>query len=439
MADVEPEIDKLKQIRVKDAIGFINKSKYGKMSLGDAVNEFESLKLDEKILTVISFEADDSGGHDDLVKVLNGKIDEFLAKAGTLEKTLQALSKDLNDKITANQQMINDFLKISGMPYQVEITGESNEVFKTLFRYKNAPNDIEDRLEHLSYGEANALAIILFAIENRYEDSLIVLDDPISSFDSNKRNAIYNYLFCQKDKFLYGKDVLLMTHDFQTVVCFAKSSKLKGSKKEFAFLVNVAGSLIENPFKESDIYSSLLWYEEYAKNPKNDIYSRIVAARRIAEIKEGTGSDIYNYLAGLVHPKATPTHKKNGIQFSQNEIAACDSKTIDLFDQSFTYGKLFAEVSDPKKLITWYEDPDASKFAKTCIARLLVDDFKRTIPSIKSNTTFDSTWDFMCGSFHVETQYIYSIKGMCCDDIPNYVIALCDEIIGKIKKNLSIK
>lgn len=113
-------------------------------------------------------------------------------------------------------------MKIAGLPYEVNISAESDESFKTFFKYKNDPNIIEDRLNYLSFGEANALAIIIFAIENKDNVSLMVLDDPVSSFDNNKRYAIFNYLFGNTKSLLYGKTILLMTHDFQTVVTFAK-------------------------------------------------------------------------------------------------------------------------------------------------------------------------------------------------------------------------
>ena len=42
--------------------------------------------------------------------------------------------------------------------------------------------------EHLSYGEKNAFALVLFMYSVLKDNpDLIVLDDPISSFDGNKK------------------------------------------------------------------------------------------------------------------------------------------------------------------------------------------------------------------------------------------------------------
>ncbi|KYC50428.1 MAG: hypothetical protein AMQ74_01257 [Candidatus Methanofastidiosum methylothiophilum] len=46
---------------------------------------------------------------------------------------------------------------------------------------------------------------------------MIILDDPISSFDKNKKYAIIDMLF-RKEKFLKGKTVLMLTHDFDPIV-----------------------------------------------------------------------------------------------------------------------------------------------------------------------------------------------------------------------------
>lgn len=52
---------------------------------------------------------------------------------------------------------------------------------------------------------------------------LIILDDPISSFDSNKKYAILHRMFKnvgKKDVSLVGKTVLLLTHDFEPITDF---------------------------------------------------------------------------------------------------------------------------------------------------------------------------------------------------------------------------
>lgn len=431
---VESEIEKINKIRGQCAIALFNEFLRNNKKFENVIEYIKSLKLNDKIVSVISAQND---SQEDLVKILNSEIDSLIGMAESLKSILCELTKNLAAKITKNKKIINDFLKIAGLPYEVDIRGESDESFKTFFKYKNDPNIIEDRLNYLSFGEANALAIIIFAIENKDNSSLLVLDDPVSSFDNNKRYAIFNYLFGNTSSLFYGKTILLMTHDFQTVVAFAKNKKLKNYKKTFSYLYNANNSLNEKPFSANDIYSSLLWYKEYAKNETNDIYSRIVAARRIVEIQSGTTTDIYNYLSSLIHPTAKPKHSKNGPDFSETETDQCDYELSKILDGQYKYQDIYLKISNLQNLIEWYEKPKVNNFAKTCITRCLVEQLNKQLPNIKENIEFDVMWDFMCDSFHVETQYIYSIKNVCSIEIPNYIISLCDEIIRKVKNGLN--
>lgn len=434
--EIKSEIEKINKIRGQGAIALFNAFLNNNKKFAKLIDYIKSLKLNDKILCVASTQNDSQC---DLVKVLNSEIDSLIEMAESFKSTLCELTEKLAVKIANNEKIINNFLKIAGLPYQVNIHGESDENFKTFFKYKNDPNIIEDRLNYLSFGEANALAIIIFAIENKDNSSLIVLDDPVSSFDNNKRYAIFNYLFGNTKSLFYGKTILLMTHDFQTVVAFGKNNKLKNYKKTFYYLYNINHVLNEKQFSINDLYSSLLWYEEYAKNNSNDLYSRIVAARRIVEIQSGIDTDNYNYLSGLIHSDDKPKHSKNGPVFSDIEIEECDSEVSKLLDNQYKYRyqEIFLQISNLKNLIEWYENPKATNFAKTCIVRCLVEQLNKKFPSIKENIEFDVMWDFMCDSFHVETQYIYSIKNICSIDIPNYIISLCDEILFKIKNWLN--
>ena len=53
------------------------------------------------------------------------------------------------------------------------------------------------------------------ALKNK--PGLIVLDDPILSFDTTKKYAIVDMLF-RKEKWFKGKTVLLLTHDFEPII-----------------------------------------------------------------------------------------------------------------------------------------------------------------------------------------------------------------------------
>lgn len=286
----------------------------------------------------------------------------------------------------------------------------------------------------MSYGEANALALILFAIKEQKNNSLIVLDDPVSSFDNNKRYAIYSYLFNIKGKLLYGKTVLIMTHDFLTITAFAKTSLYRESMC-FAYLYSCGNTLKEIPFLRDDLESSLIWYKNFYENVNNDLLSRIVALREYTEITEGKNALLYNYLSGLIHFKENPRYCKKGEEFNTSDIEVCDLFMKKHFkNEDFTYKSAVRELKDEDKLIEWYHKESTSKFSKMCIVRFLYEITKKESTSYEGNKIHNIINNFLCEAYHVETQFMYAIKQAQGDDVPNYIINLCDEFINSLEK-----
>ena len=74
----------------------------------------------------------------------------------------------------------------------------------------------EQHSQYLSEGEKRAIAFIYFIIKlteknNKIEDSIIVIDDPMSSFDSNNLFQAYSFLRSHCDK---SKQLFVFTHNF---------------------------------------------------------------------------------------------------------------------------------------------------------------------------------------------------------------------------------
>ena len=155
---------------------------------------------------------------------INAEIDSLLEKVGVLKGEIVKYNKYIQDKVNDRKKDINDFLSIAGFKYtfDVEVNGENNARALLKFVLPNGnPGDCTSPGNHLSWGEKHAFALILFmfdAISRNAE--LVILDDPISSFDSDKKYAIINRLFKTRDKenSLYQRTVLMLTHDFEPVI-----------------------------------------------------------------------------------------------------------------------------------------------------------------------------------------------------------------------------
>ncbi|MDR6492919.1 ABC-type multidrug transport system ATPase subunit [Paraburkholderia terricola] len=160
---------------------------------------------------------------------------------------------------------------------------------------------------HLSYGERNAFSIVLFMYECLMKNpDLIVLDDPISSFDKNKKFAILEMLFRGKDS-LRDKTVLMLTHDIEPVIDMIKSlSRTFQPTPVASFLSLKAGVVTELDVKKSDLLTFAQICDENIKSLDNNDAIKTIYLRRHYEIMDNKGLE-YQLISSLLHKKPAPT------------------------------------------------------------------------------------------------------------------------------------
>lgn len=121
---------------------------------------------------------------------INEKVVQLKGEVSSLKKEMGALKGLLLATINASQMDINDFLKTAGINYEIEIRAEDETNSKTILKqcFNDEKSNVENIREHLSWGEKNAFSLILFMYYAHMQNAdLIILDDPVSSFDSNKK------------------------------------------------------------------------------------------------------------------------------------------------------------------------------------------------------------------------------------------------------------
>lgn len=125
--------------------------------------------------------------------------------------------------------------------------------------YKIYRNNREEA-RNLSEGEKTAIAFIYFIIKikengRKIEDTIIVIDDPISSFDSNKLFSAYAYMKSECDK---AKQLFVFTHNynfFSLVLGWFNKKHIKdGTNKN---IPNYSIYRIENKFENGVRYAFL--------------------------------------------------------------------------------------------------------------------------------------------------------------------------------------
>ncbi len=226
---------------------------------------FFSLKDDSKIIETIkslSIKMEDIQRLDSvetraIVTKVNAALESVLGKIEKLQRDLSTQKKNIEETISAHKDSINGFLKCAGYRYSVEISAElETQSYKMRLKHKDSDEAISGGGSHLSFGERNAFSIVLFMYEClRKKPDLIILDDPVSSFDKNKKYALLETLF-RRESELKGKTVLMLTHDLEPVIDMVYVKKdLFAQGTNAVFLKSENGVLTEIPIKTSDVLS----------------------------------------------------------------------------------------------------------------------------------------------------------------------------------------
>lgn len=390
------------------------------------INRFETAIIDLSIFDISSNE---------LLAALNAYNQSLLdlkSKASELLKELGKLNYSKKTLVSQFQNTINQFLQLSGIPYETYVDMKDETAF-THLRYKGSSNDITDAKSTLSYGEFNAIALCLFALEaTKKENSLIVLDDPISSYDSEKRAAILISLFYDKKTglCLKNKTIIVLTHDFETLVPFFKWSKINDEHFVSAWhLSSKSGDLSQEPVNASSIKNSAVLEKDYARDENLPFIVRIVHLRRYYQLIDCNG-DEYQYLSCLTHNDKNhevPSFKENNdfTPMPKYIIEKVESEFLPILGEgNFEIWK--SKIEKIADLIKTYEQ-ESNKYNKLIIARQIINN------QFKDKTDEALVKIYITETYHVDAEHIFGFKSQF-DNVPNYIMEICDEIIEEIKK-----
>lgn len=137
----------------------------------------------------------------------NNKLKTTIASR---KKEIQTLEDSLSNEGLGADQFNESLHKFLG---RSELTLRFNPVKKG---YEILRNDSVPVQGSLSEGEKTAIAFIYFIIklkenDNKMENTIVVVDDPVSSFDSNHLFHAYSFLRSNCDK---AKQIFVFTHNF---------------------------------------------------------------------------------------------------------------------------------------------------------------------------------------------------------------------------------
>lgn len=119
-------------------------------------DEITKLRIDLDLLGRLN-----SADTKSVVYPVNAKLQELAEKVGELKGKINKHKKLIERTVAENQDGINGFLKSAGYKYSVVIKSEA-ESYKMKLVHQDHDEHIETAAQHLSYGERNAFALILF-------------------------------------------------------------------------------------------------------------------------------------------------------------------------------------------------------------------------------------------------------------------------------------
>ena len=409
----------------------------------DNIADLESKLIDMKV----DLRACDSYFTSDLTKSeiesINSEIDSLRQKVGTLKGEIGKYNKHIQDRIKDKKQDINDFLNLAGFKYtfDVEVVGENNA--RALLKFilpDGNPSDFQSSGKHLSWGEKHSFALILFMFDAiRANTKLIILDDPISSFDTNKKYAIINRLFKtgNKENSLYERTVLMLTHDFEPVIDYIQTNSGRQTSTSVcaSYFENLDGQLkCTSINKDEDLMSSVVLFKELAMSNEIDIAARIGCLRKFIEHQYKNPqeeSNAYNVLSSLIHGRAEPTADSKGSNKLTSEQTEEGLDFIRNFISDFDYTSALAQCS-ADNLLSRYCNQN-SPYIKMLILRAYTEQNKEARERLRKKN--DVLRKYVDETFHIENDYIYSLDVRSFNIVPDNHIKDADDFVISEKNN----
>lgn len=362
----------------------------------------------------------------EIIDNINKKINEIVNKITDLQAKTATLNTFIKNSINSSKEDINRFLETAGFNYKFDFIVSSENVSKTILIYKGEEDINVDNIDkHLSWGEKNAFALVLFmyyAISKKAE--LIILDDPISSFDSNKKYAIINRLFENRNdrKSFYGKTVLMLTHDFEPIIDFIINNKPNSGHAIAKYIKNTNNIVIEQEInKKDDIISIVELAYKYVKDNNLNMISRINFLRKYIEHTKVENFEekqlMYDMLSSVVHAKEYPdkqVERDTYLKFTEEEFEKAQN-IIKNYIENFDYDRIVKNYYNKEYILKEFFE-ESNNYIKSQL-------FREYLEVSEERKNLDNNLlKFIDEIYHIENDYIFTIDLIKFDTIPDYII-----------------
>jgi ABC-type dipeptide/oligopeptide/nickel transport system ATPase subunit len=385
----------------------------------DDVNDLLlNLKIDLPLLDALNSEKTAS-----VVGLINDKLDEVAGRINELRAELGKQESRVSDLIKVNQGAVNEFLRSAGYRYTVKIE-KTEDSYRMIVEHEDSSGHLESANRHLSYGEKNAFALVLFMHHVRKDrPDLVVLDDPVSSFDKTKKYAILHQLFHGKNS-IREFTTLLLTHDIEPaidVVLNPTSGQFTMMKPIAHFLQSRAGTVRESLIEKHHI-STFSQVCTANIDASSDDVIKCIYLRRLYEVHGELGSE-YQILSSLLHVRDVAETK--GSDGELTPLSAEDSEAgmekIREWIPALDYDTVVQDLKDPAIVKAKFDATDVG-YEKVQLFRILLADKKIGDEAFQK---------FVNESYHIENEYVMQLNPREFDAVPEHVVRACETSLAE--------
>ncbi|GAA1755600.1 AAA family ATPase [Nostocoides vanveenii] len=356
---------------------------------------------------------------------MNEQLDYVAKRIDEIKGHVGRQKAQIAKSIRQNQDEINEYLRSAGYKYAVRIEAKGDS-YRMILEHEDAPGHIEAAGSHLSFGERNAFALVLFMHQvRRDKPDLVILDDPVSSFDKTKKFAILHKLFHGQSS-LRGFTTLLLTHDIEPaidIVRTATSGQFQAAEPAVHFLWSRDGRVQEKPIGSRDIMTFSQVCDANIASTADDVVKCIYLRRRY-EV-HGEYDKEYDVLSSLLHLRDIPCSKANNGEMVPLESHELEQAVLDIQKAipGFEYGNLLAQLKDKDALKAKFQEASVGyeKIQIYRIAATLDPDASKGDAALRK---------FVNESYHIENEYVMQLNPREFDAVPEHVVSACAELMS---------
>lgn len=278
-----------------------------KIKILDNITETVNIELENKINEILFFRLNEE------LCDLSESINQFVSYITDVEESIKESNRELHILLHDSEEELNRILYNLGLKYCVAINYDNvlsngiNDVDNYILLKSLNNVDISDKISTtLSYGEKNTLAFAFFIeqIKNcANSNTIIIFDDPISSYDLFRRYTSLGLL--NEIDFNKYKKMIILSHESNFISSIV--SCYKNTQNVDCLILNEKDdgkieicNLDTNFASEINLYKNIL-------NFSNDfsISQRVLAFRKLYElylhITNKEKMNLYGYICKLVH------------------------------------------------------------------------------------------------------------------------------------------